>query len=252
MSNDRRFESIADLEDDYVLAVPKDAKPKDVIEDVAPTKSAIELLKYVQFNWYLKTVASVLQSHPTDKPADIEARYLKTLRNRLMRTREPLRIRNANFKNKYNDILVWNHERKLTCRIDVKSFGEATVNLEYIYKRAKVRVANEDEWILFQPSKHLREDAKIWTLIRLVGEDRFLKELNSNYRVLDGDFIEKLMGKVDLPFYLSEDESYLFAAPLEIHKEEHGPLKKLTAKQALRRLSIPALERVVEQGSAKL
>jgi hypothetical protein len=42
----------------------------------------------------------------------------------------------------------------------------------------------------------------------------------------------------------------IFSAPLEVHEEEHGPLKKITALEALELMSIPALERVVEQGSA--
>ncbi len=106
--------------------------------------------------------------------------------------------------------------------------------------------------ILFHPSKYLKDQDNIWTLKALAGENLFKKELESNCGVIDGDFIEQLMSKVDMPFYLTVDKTYLFAAPLEIHEMEHGKLNKISAKQAMDLLSVPALERVLEQGSAKL
>lgn len=119
--------------------------------------------------------------------------------------------------------------------------------------KVKIRVWNESRWVLFQPSNYLSDESKIWTLIHLVNNDeRFVKELKLNNFIIDGSFIEKIVEKINLPFYLSKDEDCMFAAPLEIHEQEHGPLQKITAKQALSFLSVPALERVIEQGSSKL
>ena len=106
--------------------------------------------------------------------------------------------------------------------------------------------------ITFHPSKHLRTSDKIWTLKSIAGEDLYLSELESNGRVIDGDFITRLLGKVDSPFYLSASGDFLFSAPLEIFKEEHGPLKKISTLEALELLSVPSLEGVIERGSTKL
>lgn len=255
MSNERRFTSIADLEDDFVFAVPEDAKPKDVIEQPDPTKSFEELWKYLRSEWQLKTYSRALQLHPSDKPRDVDARYRMSLSNRLVNYRKPLSIRSKGFSYQtFADIIVKaaHANKDQYILIDVKHHGQAKVNPEYIFKRIKVKIAEEEKQVLFQPSKYLRDPGKIWTLKALAGERLFAKELDANYGVVDGDFIEQLMAKVDMPFYLSADRGYLFGAPLEIHEEEHGKLKKLSAKQALKLLSVPALERVVEQGSAKL
>ncbi len=251
MSNERRFTSIVDLEDDFVIAVPEDTKPKDVLEDAIST-SHLEYWKFLHYANHLKATRAELLEHPTDKVRDIKARYRTMLKRRLAHPSAPLEIRTTNFLHRYADILISSTKNNRVVLVEAKMYGRAKVNADYIYQKIKVKVGSADKVAMFQPSKFLRDPSKMWTLKALAGEKLFAKELEANYGVIDGDFIEMLIAKVDLPFYLSADKGYLFGAPLEIHKAEHGPLKKLTAKQALKLLSVPALERVVEQGSAKL
>lgn len=251
MSTERRFEVIADLGADYILAVPEDARPKDIIEETEDGRSLQELWKRMK-RYTLVSTLELLEKYPTDKVSDVRARYNLTLNNRLRIKRAPITIRTTNFATRYPDMVIRSQGSDQHVLIEVKDFGRAKVNPDFIYEPKKVKVGDEERWVLFQPSKYLRDPSQIWALKHLVGEHLLVKQLNANYQVLDGQLVEQLMGKTDLPFYLSENREYIFAAPLQIHKDEHGQLKKITAKQALKYLSVPALERVVEQGSAKL
>lgn len=251
MSNERRFESIAVLEDDFVLAVPENAKPEDVLDEVIST-SRSEIWNYMHHVMALIATAAELKKHPTDKPSDFRARYRSVMDRHLARKSAKMSIRTTNFQKRYADIIVSSKKDERVVLIDVKDIGIAQVSADYIYQKVMIRLGGDEKRIMFQPSKHLRDPSKIWALKQLTGEKLLLKELDANSWSISGAFIEQVMTKVKLPFYLSKDKDQMFAAPLEIHKLEHGPLKKISAKQALKYLSVPALERVLEQGSAKL
>ncbi len=104
---------------------------------------------------------------------------------------------------------------------------------------------------LFHPSKYLKDPSKLWTLSILLDDDEILNHLLSISNVVDDTFIKKAISKVDIPFYLSNDGNYLFAAPFEVY-ESYGPLKKLSCTQALELTSVPVLETVVEKGSVRI
>lgn len=104
----------------------------------------------------------------------------------------------------------------------------------------------------FHPSKYLKDVDGVWMLASIVGKDLYYAELAKNDNRMDGKFIEHLMEACAVPFYLSHDGSRLFAAPLQIHEEDHGPLRRIAAREALEMTTVATLEHVIEKGSILL
>lgn len=105
----------------------------------------------------------------------------------------------------------------------------------------------------FRPSQWLHTREQAWTLGAILGEDRVRDAIAKNLGLLDGELIERLVLRDTQSFWATGDRLRLFAAPLQIHQEEYGPLVQISLWEALcLTQSVPALESCQESGSILL
>lgn len=123
---------------------------------------------------------------------------------------------------------------------------DARTLIEELYNRVK-KTENEGNVVDFRSTRYLKTEDKVWTLKNLVGEKRFNEALIANGHVLDGRVVESLVAGIQRPFFLSGNKRFIFSVDFENIRASHGPLKKLTALEALRMLDVPRLEEAVEK-----
>ena len=123
---------------------------------------------------------------------------------------------------------------------------DARTLIEELYNRVK-KTEEGGQVLDFIPTRYLKTEDQVWTLKNLVGEERFNEALIANGHVLDGQLVESLVAGIQRPFFLSGNRRFIFSVDFENVKASHGPLKRLTALEALRMLDVPRLEQAIEK-----
>jgi len=254
MPNGTEIETLVDLEDGYVIVQPDDVSISKVIERKTQAQSDAVLHDIVLHLWKIRATPTIRTKYPSDKPRDKHQRYYHALISRLTRPKSRTwGIETHDFDRKF---LAWNstnvHDK--TAVITIADYGEAKAGAEYIYKRVKIQLGAKDSTrtVLFQPSKYLLKEDDIWALVVLVGEDGLTSALENNGMRLDRMFIENVLATIKQPFFLSKNGKHLFAVDYDGIKKAHGPLRRMTAKQALEFATVPQLEEAVEKISVSL
>ncbi len=117
-------------------------------------------------------------------------------------------------------------------------------HIDYTIKAAGIRKTID---VKFISSPYLKSTDEIWTLMVVGGEKSFIKMLKKHDNVIDAPFIEALMEQCDSPFYVSANGKMMFPAAFDETEKKHGPLKRITAREALEFASVPALEDMIEK-----
>lgn len=103
----------------------------------------------------------------------------------------------------------------------------------------------------FVPNQFVSNYTEIWLLESILGSvvvrDRLREE-----PILDAAFVEQLFHHSPYSFYLNQAESYLFSDYDELDEAEGGPLKQLTAFNALQRYGLKILEEAKEKQYVRL
>jgi hypothetical protein len=118
---------------------------------------------------------------------------------------------------------------------------------KYIYHTIKALGNRKAVNVKFLPSTYLKDVDEIWTLIVVGGEKPFLKMLKEHGYFIDAPFIEALMEQCNTPFYVSANGKMMFPAAFDETEKNHGPLKRITAREALEFASVPVLEDMIEK-----
>jgi hypothetical protein len=118
-----------------------------------------------------------------------------------------------------------------------------------MYIDAVIKLDGLDFHVQFVPSDHISNPENIWKLKRFVEDADLSRMLGDNQFTIDAELIERVMDQCEMSFWLSKDKKQMFPTPFEIFEEEHGPLEKISARQALDLIPLPALEVSIERGS---
>ena len=103
----------------------------------------------------------------------------------------------------------------------------------------------------FVPNQYIQNYEEIWQIESILGSDVVRKGL-SKYHILDANFIERLFSQAPYSFYINQPETYLFSDYGDISESNGGPLKQLTALDALQRYGLKLMEESKEKQYVRL
>ena len=103
----------------------------------------------------------------------------------------------------------------------------------------------------FIPNKYVQNYDEIWRIESIAGSDVVRNSLRKQ-PVLNANFIERLFSQSPYFFYVNQPETYLFSDFGEISESNGGPLKQLTALDALQRYGLKLLEESKEKQYVRL
>lgn len=109
----------------------------------------------------------------------------------------------------------------------------------------------KDILIAFVPNLYVSNYTEIWLLESVLGLSIVRNTLRENH-VLDADFVEQLFRQSPHSFYLNQAETWLFADYGDLNEAEGGPLKQITAFDALQRYGLKLLEEAKEKQYVRL
>ena len=109
----------------------------------------------------------------------------------------------------------------------------------------------KDILISFLPNDYVPGYEELWRLESVLGSD-VVRDSLRKYRVLDANFVEHLFRKSTYAFYVNQTETYLFSDYGHISEENGGPLKQLTAFEAMQRYGLILLEESKEKQYVRL
>ena len=105
--------------------------------------------------------------------------------------------------------------------------------------------------IAFVPNVYVSNYTEIWRLESVLGSSIVRATLRENH-ILDADFIELLFRQSPYSFYLNQAETWLFSDYGDLSEAEGGPLKPVTAFDALQRYGLTLLEAAKEEQYVRL
>lgn len=105
--------------------------------------------------------------------------------------------------------------------------------------------------VIFVPNQYVPNYSEIWLLEAVLGSTIVRDRLREE-PILDATFVELLFRQSPYSFYLNQAETYLFSGYDELSGAEGGPLKQLTAFDALQRYGLKLLEEAKEKQYVRL
>ncbi|MBO0937973.1 hypothetical protein J2I47_15560 [Fibrella sp. HMF5335] len=100
--------------------------------------------------------------------------------------------------------------------------------------------------------KYLSPPNQLWHLNALLGDDLVNQALEDNNGRLSDSTIIDLLAKHSLPFYTDTNERILFLGENKLAERELGPLKPISAVEAVQRYGLAKLEEASEKSYTQI
>lgn len=257
--NRNGFIGIVELNSDYVLIQPEGMELSNIL--VVRSKSRLNHVtrvvkaKHIKAHWKnTKTSESIFLRRVSKTMKFPQSKRLYS-RNDLLdfsnqSNLEVSSINNFNLLNENFDSKFYNHRRNKRIKIFSNSLGAITADSDLIYKYNTFKSpASEKEFsVLFQPSKHLKTEEKIWMLVSILGEKLFERELKENHSIINSDFILNTFKKSDQIVYISRENKKLFSSVNQRIRSKNTDTKDIKLSTILNYLDVQKIETLFEKG----
>ena len=152
--------------------------------------------------------------------------------------------------NKILESLTPAQQRQVT-----KKINDEVMRIVYEQSKRSTILGQKIKWkdilINFKPNKYVSKYEDIWQLESILGAEVIRKKLQRNH-TLDARFVEQLFRQSPYLFYINQPETYLFSDYGDLDESDGGPLKQLTALDALQRYGLNLLEQSKEKQYVRL
>jgi hypothetical protein len=130
--------------------------------------------------------------------------------------------------------------------VELYLYSPDGTSLEKLY-----RIRYKNEVLDFERCELLARPDQIWKLESLVGFEVMDSQLKK-HRAVNADFVKSALKVSGIHFYTDQKQHYLFSDKNELYEADFGPLKKISAVEAMRKFGIDTLEIAKEKGYSKL
>lgn len=100
--------------------------------------------------------------------------------------------------------------------------------------------------INFMPNRYVQGYEELWRVESILGSDIVRNSLRKHHN-LDASFIEHLFGQAPYFFYVNQQGTCLFSEYGDLSESNGGPLKRITALDALQRYGLKLIEESKEK-----